>query len=675
MDETKATGTGRLLDRSRWLFAAFAFGTIVYTLVGAWLVTRGPADPVAHTAAFLAHLVSPWMLATYVVAAAFMAYVAWYLGRPPRHAVKERPIAATMRRTALQFAMVLALAAVTLAGIAWLYVRDLDATSQSERATRQDVVARLKAQQIDKWLVEGTVDTGLLARSLAHMPLDRLPGDLDVRRVVELVFADALAANPDRVAATLFAPDGAVLVHVGAGAAPDRPMAEAARGLAGAPATAPRIVDVYKDDGTPSRVHMGFLAPVAGSDAARPLAAVLAITVDPFRGLLEQVQAWPTPSPSSEVMVVRRDGDHLVFITPPRLTPVPPPDTYRVPLATSERSTAQAMRQGGGVHSGRDYRGVEVLTASVPVKGLPWLVVAKTEEDEFSAPLRRRTLTLALVIGGAVLLATVMLVVMWGEGRAALLAYQQHAEAEHAALSEHFAQLTQVARNIVLMIDSQGHVIAADQAAFDAGGRVAGKPNGQVFTHDIGDRTALEREIARMSQVRAALQAATRVVLRAGSEEAILRGVCEALVRLGGYGGAFVGVPNEDAARSVRLVARVGVDEGFAARAGLTGNDGPRGEGTTARALRTGEVQVDQDAASNPRMKPWRQEALERGFLSAIGLPLKVDGRVFGALTLFAGAPDAFERDETILLSVLADDIGFAVARLRPQSVHRSGSE
>lgn len=711
----------RPIDRSRWLFGALSVVAVLYALIGAWLVTAGPSDPVAHTAAFLDHLVSPSMLATYAVALAFIAFGAWNLRAPPP-SVRSPEVEAIRRRTAVQFVVVLVLVAASLSGIGWLYVRDLEITSQAERARQQEVVARLKAQQIGKWLFERSIDSELLAASLVRLPLDRLPGDADVAQVVGLLFAETLAADPERLAVTLFAADGSVLVHAGEGGTPEQPVVRAVGALALAPASAPRIVDIY-DSATHPR--MAFLAPVAARGSSASAADVIAIIVDPFRGVLDQIRAWPTPSASSEVMVVHRDGDDVVFITPPRLSPTPPPNSWRQPLTNSTLPAAEAILRGDGVRPGRDYRGAEVLTASQRVNGVPWTVVAKTDSAEYAAPLQRRERTLVLLIGAAVLLAAVMLVVLWRGEQAAIASQQQRAESDRAALSRHFAQLTRLARDIILMIDPDGRIIDANEAAIAAYGyteaelcrltvaelrtpeeygryerdwragettdgvlvetvhrrkdgttfpvevsgrtiEVDGKRYRQAFMRDISVRKRLERQVARMSQVRSALQAATSVLLRARGEDEIYQQICEVVVRLGGYRMANVGLPVDDAEKTVRFAAVAGVDDGYLAQAAISWGEGPRGQGPTGTALRTGRTQVNQDFATNPRTALWRDEALKRGFHSSMALTLQADGKTFAAFTLYAAEPDAFDPDEVALLEALAADIAFAAIRLRP---------
>jgi putative nucleotidyltransferase with HDIG domain len=64
-------------------------------------------------------------------------------------------------------------------------------------------------------------------------------------------------------------------------------------------------------------------------------------------------------------------------------------------------------------------------------------------------------------------------------------------------------------------------------------------------------------------------------------------------------------------------------------------------------------------------MGPWRTEALTRGYASSVALPLKGPTGVFGALTIYAGEPNAFGSEELSLFVELADDLAYGIGALR----------
>ena len=84
-------------------------------------------------------------------------------------------------------------------------------------------------------------------------------------------------------------------------------------------------------------------------------------------------------------------------------------------------------------------------------------------------------------------------------------------------------------------------------------------------------------------------------------------------------------------------------------------------------------MQINRDFATNPRVVTWRGEALKRGYASNIALPLRQSDRTFGALTIYAPEPDAFDGEEVKLLTELADDIGYGVIALRTRIDREEG--
>ena len=88
-------------------------------------------------------------------------------------------------------------------------------------------------------------------------------------------------------------------------------------------------------------------------------------------------------------------------------------------------------------------------------------------------------------------------------------------------------------------------------------------------------------------------------------------------------------------------------------------------------ALRTGRPAVCQDFVSDPEAGTWSDEAIVRGYKSALALPLENEGRVFGALTIYSSDEVAFDASELTLLRELADDLAFGIQALRTRIYQR----
>jgi len=142
--------------------------------------------------------------------------------------------------------------------------------------------------------------------------------------------------------------------------------------------------------------------------------------------------------------------------------------------------------------------------------------------------------------------------------------------------------------------------------------------------------------------------------------------VCEVMVGLGGYCMAWIGLAENDEAKSVHPVARAGYESGFLDFAKVTWSTDETGLGPTGSAIREGRVQVNNSTSQSQRVAVWREEALKRGYAANIALPMKEEsGAAFGALVLYSLEEDAFGPEEIDVLSQLANKLSAAVANLR----------
>jgi PAS domain S-box-containing protein len=183
----------------------------------------------------------------------------------------------------------------------------------------------------------------------------------------------------------------------------------------------------------------------------------------------------------------------------------------------------------------------------------------------------------------------------------------------------------------------------------------------------VEERTADLRKTARALQV---LSECNQSLVHAGSETELLDKICDIIVGLGRYRLAWVGFAEDDEQKTVRPVSQAGFEEGYLEALDVTWDDVERGQGPTGTAIRTGQPTISKDIITDPKFAPWREEASKRGYASSIGLPLKVGGKVIGALNIYAAEPDAFDTDELALLNELAEDLSFGIVSQRTRIEH-----
>lgn len=182
------------------------------------------------------------------------------------------------------------------------------------------------------------------------------------------------------------------------------------------------------------------------------------------------------------------------------------------------------------------------------------------------------------------------------------------------------------------------------------------------------DRQRAEARLWRVNQAQRVLSKCNEALIRATEESALLQQICSLIVEEAGYRMCWVGRAEPDEAKSVRPVAQAGFEAGYLATLNITWADTERGCGPTGTCIRTQTTIVSKQIAGDPRMIPWRAEALKRGYNSSVSIPLVVNGETFGALMIYAAEPDGFGSQEVALLSELASDLAFGIGTLRTRA-------
>jgi GAF domain-containing protein len=190
----------------------------------------------------------------------------------------------------------------------------------------------------------------------------------------------------------------------------------------------------------------------------------------------------------------------------------------------------------------------------------------------------------------------------------------------------------------------------------------------------MDDRSATE-ELARVSRTLRTICAGNRTLLRATDEIELLNAMCRVVVETGGYRMAFVGYAQDDPQKSVVHVAGFGADAAFLEVVPSTWADNEFGQTAIATSIRTGKPSVARNIlkepafASLPRL---REQVRANGCSAVTALPLEVEGRIIGAMTVLAAEPEAFGPAEVELLSELGSDLGYGIASLRIRARHRN---
>ena len=157
------------------------------------------------------------------------------------------------------------------------------------------------------------------------------------------------------------------------------------------------MTDLHKT-GSSHAVRMDLLVPLLDplSKEQKTIGLVI-LCIDPDKILFPLVQSWPTQSKSSETLILRREGDSVLYLNELRHRKNTALN-LKFPLSNVNLLATKAVNGFEGVTEGIDYRNVPVIGALSKIPGLPWYMVAKTDKEEILVPFKRYSIITVVVI-------------------------------------------------------------------------------------------------------------------------------------------------------------------------------------------------------------------------------------------------------------------------------------
>lgn len=188
-----------------------------------------------------------------------------------------------------------------------------------------------------------------------------------------------------------------------------------------------------------------------------------------------------------------------------------------------------------------------------------------------------------------------------------------------------------------------------------------GKPLRMVGSlHEVTKQKRETLVMQRRNRFLQTIAAVNEMLMAELPEQELMLRICQELIQDDLFRMAWIGLVDEDSVR-VRPVAVAGFGRDYLAQADIRCDDSPQGHGPTGTAIRSNATVINDDTESSHQFAPWRERARTQGYRSTAATPLRVHGRVVGALNVYAAEPHAFEPDKVMLLEKLAADLGVAI--------------
>ncbi|MBI1795269.1 MAG: PAS domain S-box protein [Chloroflexi bacterium] len=187
---------------------------------------------------------------------------------------------------------------------------------------------------------------------------------------------------------------------------------------------------------------------------------------------------------------------------------------------------------------------------------------------------------------------------------------------------------------------------------------------------NITERRQAEKRIMRLNRLYATLSQINQTIVRVHEPKVLYEEICRAAVEHGQFYMAWIGF-NDETNGLVKPAAFAGEERGYLENISVKYQDESLGRGPIGTAIREGCCTICQDIANDPRMEPWRGEALGRGFRSLAAVPIRQQGRAIGALAVYSAETYGFQPEDENLLTEIGMDISFALDTIKSNEERR----
>lgn len=229
----------------------------------------------------------------------------------------------------------------------------------------------------------------------------------------------------------------------------------------------PSLGEMHQES-TSGPAHLDLLIPLRSPNvqgSPQPF-GLLVLEIDLQAHMFPTIQSWPAPSRSGETLLVRRDGEEIVYLNELRHR-TNTALKLRFPMTQRELPAVQAVLGEQRLVTGLDYRGEKVLAALGRVPDSSWAVVSKEDLEEIHEPLMQLAWTLGGVAGLVLLAGTTGVGAIWlqRERRFVMEALHEHQRAEEvvraseARLHKLYTSMTEMLVSHEVVMDSTGKPI------------------------------------------------------------------------------------------------------------------------------------------------------------------------------------------------------------------------
>jgi PAS domain S-box-containing protein len=381
-----------------------------------------------------------------------------FLKKAPAPEDTMRQTDAQEKRAQTLLLLIFGLMVTGIAAVGYLSYRDFAKQFRAQMEGQLTAIASLKVGETENWRAERVGDAEVLAQNAAFSGLVQRclddPADAQARAQLQS-WLDSMHSAYQYNHIFLLDTGGQMRISSPAGpvTVPEHPTGDLLPVLQSKQVT---FLDFHRH--TDGEIYLALLVPIYAEQEPDRLLGVLVMEIDPAVYLYPYLEQWPAPSTSAETLLVRRDGEEVLYLNPLRYQPEAAL-TLRIPLTDTDILAVKAVLGETGVVEGTDYRGQAVIGAVGAVPGSPWFLVARMDAAEVYAPLRARLWQTIIFFGMLIAASGTGLVLVWRQQRVRY--YRARFETAEAQRNSEirYRRLFEAARDGILILDAESGVI------------------------------------------------------------------------------------------------------------------------------------------------------------------------------------------------------------------------
>lgn len=224
--------------------------------------------------------------------------------------------------------------------------------------------------------------------------------------------------------------------------------------------------DLYQDSAV-NYIHLDLVVPLFSNSTYDTLVkGFLVLRVDPEKILYPLLKLWPAPSKSAESLIIRKDGDEIIYLN--ELRHIKKSGLIlRKPVSEEKLPAAMAIKGIKGTIDGLDYRNIRVVASMKKIPGTQWYMVAKIDRDEVFSVLGSQMKLIVTVLVLFIATLGFFLGFLYWNQRVLFYREKYESEVNRLALFKHFDYILKFANDIIFLLDEDLNIVEANDRAAD----------------------------------------------------------------------------------------------------------------------------------------------------------------------------------------------------------------